>query len=67
MTQLVCRRCEHQGFDVQSRIVAVTDPQPVQYTGLTYTVPERFRREARCVDREACDERYESQRAEQTA
>ncbi len=56
-TMLTCKRCEHSGFDVQSRIVEVSDPQLVQYTGLEHTVPERFRREARCIDREACDER----------
>lgn len=56
-TLLTCKRCEHTGFDVQSRIVEVSEPKPVQYTGLEHTVPERFRREARCIDREACDER----------
>jgi hypothetical protein len=58
VTQLLtCRRCEHQGYDVSSRIVEVPDPQPIQYSGLEHTVPERFRREARCIDREACDDR----------
>lgn len=60
--QLVCRRCEHQGYDVQSRIVEVEDPKPVQYTGLPFTVPERFRREARCIDKEACDDRADAAR-----
>ncbi len=60
--QLRCARCEHTGWDVQSRIVQVDDPKPVQYTGLEHAVPERFRREARCIDSEACDERYERQR-----
>jgi len=31
-------------------------------TGLAHAVPERFRREARCISREDCDERYERQR-----
>ena len=56
MNPLTCRRCEHTGYDVQSRIVAVEDPQPIQYSGLDHAVPERFRREARCVDSEACDD-----------
>jgi hypothetical protein len=56
-TELTCRRCEHQGYDVASRIVEVPDPHPIQYSSLEHTVPERFRREARCIDREACDER----------
>lgn len=55
--QLTCKRCEHTGWDVDSKIVAVEDPQPIKYTSLPFTVPERFRREARCIDREACDER----------
>lgn len=55
--QLTCKRCEHTGWDVHSRIVVVEQPELVQYSGLAHQVPERFRREARCIDREACDER----------
>ena len=56
---LTCRRCEHTGYDVDNRIVVNPDPHPVTYSGLDYAVPERFRREARCVDQTACDERLE--------
>ena len=59
MNQLTCKRCEHTGYDVHSRIVYVEDPKPIKYSSLDHTVTETFRREARCIDREACDERAE--------
>ena len=62
MNPLTCKRCEHQGYYVQSRIVLVADPKPVTYTGLKHPVLEHYRREARCIDKEACDERYEAVR-----
>ena len=52
---LTCAACNHQGYDVRSKIVRVDDEVTVAIGD--FTVPERFAVEPHCIDRDACLER----------
>jgi hypothetical protein len=54
-TLLTCVACNHTGFDVRSRIVEAPDGATVRVGDAL--VPERFRHEPHCIDRDACLER----------
>jgi hypothetical protein len=54
-TLLACSLCGHTGHDVRSKVVEAPDDATVMVAGLE--VPERYRMEPRCLDRDACLER----------
>jgi hypothetical protein len=54
-TLLTCTACGHTGYDVRSRIVATVDDALVRVGD--FEVPERYRHEPHCIDRDACLER----------
>lgn len=54
---LTCAACGYRGLDVQSRVVEVTPTRSVKVYATDSPVPERFRVEARCIDKEACQDR----------
>lgn len=54
-TLLTCAACGYTGHDVRTRIVEAPDDATVRVGD--FEVPERFRLEPHCTDRDACDER----------
>jgi hypothetical protein len=54
-TLLTCTACGNTGYDVRTRIVEAPEGSTVRVG--TDLIPERFRSEPRCIDRDACDER----------
>jgi hypothetical protein len=57
-TELTCVACGQTGYDVRSRIVEANADNTI--TVLGNEVPERYRRESHCIDRDACLERQPS-------
>lgn len=51
----ICHSCGHVGLDVQTRVVEAPEGATEVLAGVE--VPQRFRSEPRCVDRQACQDR----------
>ena len=59
LPDLTCRACSYRGPDVTSRLVEVTPSRSVTVYATDAPVPERFRVEARCMDKDECLDRRE--------
>lgn len=62
---LECAACGHKGPGVRSRIVEAPEGSTVTVLGMQ--VPERFRTEPHCIDRDACSARQPIDSPERTA
>lgn len=57
MSDRICHACGHVGLDVVTRVVEAPEGATEVIAGRE--VPQRFRAEPRCVDRQACEDRAE--------
>jgi hypothetical protein len=54
---LRCAACGITDYGVQTRVVEVNPDREIQVYANSPSVPERFKVEARCIDKEACQDR----------
>ena len=57
MSELKCQACGNFGYDVQPRVVEVSPDRTIRLYVDSPAVPERYKVEARCIDKEACQDR----------